>query len=114
MVNKMKIAFVTEEKNNLGSVISAKFGRAAYFLIAELDGNKNLKNHYFVKNLGGEARSGAAIKAVQKLLEEKVSVVVAGAFGPNALVALDEMKIKHIELSGLKVSEALKQISDKL
>lgn len=114
MVNEMKVAFATEEKNGLDSIVSTKFGRVAYFVIVELDNDKKIKDNYIIVNPGGEARSGAAIKAVQKLLEEKVAVVVAGAFGPNALVALDEMNIKHIVLSGVKVSEALGQITDKL
>ncbi len=107
----MKIAFVTEEDKGIDSIISSRFGRASFFIIVEIDENKKIKNSYAIKNPGGEVRGGAAIKAVQKLLEEKVSIVVAGSFGPNALVALDEMNIKHLQLSGLKISEALNKVS---
>lgn len=63
-----------------------------------------------VENPATEAKSGAGIKAVQKLVEEDVDVVVAGGFGPNAMAALDELGIKYVEMAGMKVSDALKKV----
>ncbi len=63
-----------------------------------------------VENSGASARSGAGIKTVQRLLEEGVKVAVAGAFGPNALTALEELGIDTLELSGITAEEALEVI----
>ena len=105
----MRIAFASDEDEGLESVISEKFGRAKYFVIVEA-GGEDVRLVRTVVNPGSEAKSGAAMKAVQKLDEEGVDVVVAGAFGPNALAGLDELGIKHYEMSGVRVSEALGKV----
>ncbi len=105
----MRIAFICEDDNGLDAEVSSRFGRAPYLVIVDLDG-KEVKDVKVMENPGAKARSGAAIKVVQKLVNERVEIAVAGAFGPNALAALDEMKIKHFELSGISVREALKKL----
>ncbi len=105
----MRVAFVCEDDKGLDAEVSSRFGRAPYLIIVDLDGN-DVKNVRVEENPGAKARSGAAIKVVQKLVNEGVDVAVAGAFGPNALVALDEMKIRRVELSGISVREALERL----
>ncbi|RLE61496.1 MAG: dinitrogenase iron-molybdenum cofactor biosynthesis protein [Thermoprotei archaeon] len=105
----MKIAFAVEEDKGLESTISHRFGRAPYFIIVEIENNE-IKNTKTIENPGSKAASGAAIKAVQKLVDENVEMVVAGAFGPNAATALEEMKIKYFQLHGTTIREALEQV----
>ncbi len=76
----------------------------------DTDGEIGRVNTTIVENPATEAKSGAGIKAVQKLVEEDVDVVVAGGFGPNAMAALDELGIKYVEMAGMKVSDALKKV----
>ncbi len=109
----MRIAFATEENNGLDSVVSSRFGRARYFVILDYEGGE-VRNYRVEVNPGSEARSGAGIKAVQKLINERVNVAVAGSFGPNAMTALEEMGIKHVEMSGMTVREALDRLRDRL
>ncbi len=105
----MKIAFTTGEKGGLKDIISDKFGRSPTFTIVEVS-DGNVKNVKVVRNPGYDASSGAGVKAVQKLVDEAVDLVVSGNFGPNSLVALQEIGIKTMSLSGITVEEALKKI----
>ena len=109
----MRVAFATEENNGLNSVVSSRFGRARYFVIVDYEGGE-VRSYRVEVNPGSEARSGAGIKAVQKLINERVNVAVAGSFGPNAMTALEEMGIKHVEMSGITVEEALSRLKDHL
>ena len=104
-----RIAFASEEDKGLDSEVSSRFGRAKYFVIVDVE-NGEVKQVRAVENPGGAQPSGAGIKAVQKLVDEKVQAAVAGAFGPNSLSALEELGIKHFELSGIPVRDALKKI----
>ncbi len=99
----MKVAFAVDENRGLDSLISHRFGRAEYFVIVDTDTN----SYKVVRNPGAEARSGAAIKAIQLLIKEGVRKVYAGSFGPNAMTALEEMGIEYVQLSGVPVKEAL-------
>lgn len=105
----MRIAFASEESKGLDSIVSRKFGRAAYFIIVDLVDDK-VENIRAIENPGASAMGGAAIKAVQALINEKVDIVVAGAFGPNATVALQETGIKYYTYEGIKVEEVIKEI----
>lgn len=109
----MRIAFVSEEDKGLNSIVSSRFGRDRYFIILDLDGS-DIRDLRIEVNPGSEAKSGAGIKAVQKLINERVDVVVAGAFGPNSTAALEEMGIKYVEMSGITVEEALRRLRDRL
>ncbi|RLF01298.1 MAG: iron-molybdenum cofactor-binding protein, partial [Thermoprotei archaeon] len=79
----MRIAFASEEDNGLDSIVSRKFGRATYFIMVDVEGG-NVKSVRTIKNPGAYASGGAAIRAVQELINNNVDVVVAGGFGPNA------------------------------
>ncbi len=109
----MRIAFATEENRGLNSVVSSRFGRARYFVIVDYEGGE-VKSYRVEVNPGSEARSGAGIKAVQKLINERVNVAVAGSFGPNAMTALEEMGIRHVGMSGITVEEALNRLKNQL
>ena len=105
----VRIAFASEDSKGLDSEVSARFGRAKYFIIVDVE-NGEIKQIRAVENPGGVQASGAGIKAVQKLVDEKVQVAVAGAFGPNALSALEELGIKHAEISGIPLKDAIEKV----
>lgn len=105
----MKVAFISEENKGLNSIVSRRFGRAQYLIIVDLEGS-SVKDFSVFQNPGSIATSGAAIKTVQKLIDIGVDMIVAGAFGPNAVTALDGVGIKYKELSGVPVREALKNL----
>ena len=99
----MKIA-IAATKNSEDSVVSQVSGRAPFWLIFE-DGKliKNIKNPF---RFGG----GGAGFGVAKLLEdEKVSIAIAGNFGPNMSGALDSAGIKTKQVENIKVIEALEK-----
>ncbi len=100
---------MVEEDRGLDSVVSSRFGRAPLIVIVDLEGSE-VRGIRTVENPGARAGSGAAIRAVQKLVDEGVQAVAAGAFGPNAMTALEEVGIRRIQVSGVPVSEALRSL----
>ncbi len=94
----VKIAIASQNGNGLDDVVADRFGRAQYFTIIELDEKGNIVNIKVVENPGATASGGAGVKAVQKLVEEGVEIVVGPSFGPNAKALLDEMGIKAITI----------------
>ncbi|HDD26863.1 MAG TPA: dinitrogenase iron-molybdenum cofactor biosynthesis protein [Acidilobales archaeon] len=103
----MKIAFATEGSEGLDAVISQRFGRARFFTIVEVNEVGNVINVKVIENPGFYAERGAGVRAVQRLIEEGVNVVVAGDFGPNALAVLRSSGIRPVRVSGVAVREAL-------
>jgi len=110
---RVKVGLAVEDNSGLSSRVNSRFGRAPYLAIVELDDGE-VASFKVVESPGASARSGAGIKTVQRLLEEGVKVAVAGAFGPNALTALEELGIDTLELSGITVEEALEVIKRRL
>jgi len=102
----MKIAVATTNKDEK-SDISPMGGRAPFYLIFDEKGKllEVLSNPFAV---GG----GGAGFAVAKMLADKgANVVIAGAFGPNMIGALEERGLKHYEMSGKAKEAVLKTIS---
>ena len=110
---RVKVGLAVEDDSGLSSRVSSRFGRAPYLAIVELDDGE-VASVRVVENPGASARSGAGIKAVQRLLEEGVKLAVAGAFGPNAMMALEELGVQTVELAGVTVEEALETVQKRL
>jgi len=100
----MKICIATN-KSDFNSAISPIFGRAPYFLIADLE-NKNFK---FVKNRATKFIRGAGIAAAQTVVSEKVKLVIVGNIGPRAKVVLEQSGIKVISNITGTVKEVLER-----
>ncbi|MGB9709670.1 NifB/NifX family molybdenum-iron cluster-binding protein [Infirmifilum uzonense] len=110
----MKVAIATK-RGGLDDEIADRFGRAPTFTIVEIDDtNHEIKRTYVVENPGSIAGSGAGIKAVQKLIEEGVSIAIGPNPGPNALVALESSGIRVYSYVGLKAREALEKVLQEL
>jgi len=111
----MKIAFVSDENKNLESKIASRFARASYVVLVTVDDEFNVKDVKVERNLAAERGSGAGVKIVQLLSDLKADVAVGPSFGPNAMVALNELGIRSVSVpAGTTVKEALKIVKDQL
>ncbi|ADI31236.1 NifB/NifX family molybdenum-iron cluster-binding protein [Staphylothermus hellenicus] len=108
----VKIAFPTD-KGGLDDYIYDRFGRTPTFTIVEVE-DSEIKNVKIVENPGHKAGSGAGIKAVQKLIEEKIDVVAGPNPGPNSYMALQQSNIKVVTVLGLKVKDAIEHVIKQL
>ncbi|PLW80455.1 hypothetical protein C0585_02570 [Candidatus Woesearchaeota archaeon] len=107
---KQKVAVSTEE-NTIESIIDQRFGRCKYFMIIEIDDEKNIINSGSVENQGALQGHGAGIRAAQQLGELGVEAVITGRVGPNATTILEQLGIKAYNGSGI-VKEAIQKFLD--
>ncbi|HDH45079.1 MAG TPA: dinitrogenase iron-molybdenum cofactor biosynthesis protein [Thermococcus sp.] len=102
----MKIA-VSAMADNMDAMVDARFGRCAYFVIVEVEGNK-IKGYEVIKNPGVTAIGGAGIQAAQIVVGKGVDVVITGNVGPNAFRALSTAGIKIVAgVGGITVKDAI-------
>ena len=101
------IIAVTAKEASLQSEVDPRFGRAAYFLIA----NSSTGEVYAHDNTEGiDAANGAGTGASQLLAEYKVDVLYTGHVGPKAAEVLDKAKITYHEHTEGTVEEVLSRI----
>ena len=103
----MKIA-VSSSGNNLDSRIDPRFGRCAYFVVAETD---NLNFEAFDNEsiaLGG----GAGIQAAQFVASKGAKAVMTGNVGPNAVKTLAAAGVEVFAGQNGTVREALERYRD--
>lgn len=103
----MKIA-VSASGDNLDANVDPRFGRCAYFIIVETEGNE-IKSHEVVSNEAVQAMRGAGIQAAQTVVNKGAEVVITGNIGPNAFNVLSRTGIKIVTGVSGKVSEVLKK-----
>ena len=104
----MKIA-VSAMADNLDAMVDARFGRCAYFVIVEVEGNE-IKSSEAVKNPGVTAIGGAGIQAAQIVANKGVEALITGNIGPNAFAALSGTGIKVITgIGGITVKGAVQR-----
>jgi predicted Fe-Mo cluster-binding NifX family protein len=105
---KMRVA-VSAAGNTLDSPVDPRFGRCAYFIIADVEGNE-IKNVEAIQNPAMSARGGAGIQAAQLIASNKVEVLITGNIGPNAAGVLSSTGIKIvISMPGISVKEAIEK-----
>jgi predicted Fe-Mo cluster-binding NifX family protein len=80
----MKIAISSQGKD-LTSGIDPRFGRAAGFIIYDLDSDEY---HYLSNSLNLHASQGAGIQTAQNVAGAGVQAVLSGNVGPKAFTAL--------------------------
>ena len=100
----MKIAIASAGKT-INSQVDLRFGRCGYFLIY----NNKKDELKVVNNTAGQAFRGAGISAAQLLVNQKVKIVIAGNFGPNAVNVLRASKIEIFTAPSMTVKQALDQ-----
>ncbi|MFO7653320.1 MAG: NifB/NifX family molybdenum-iron cluster-binding protein [Candidatus Krumholzibacteriia bacterium] len=91
----MKIAFTTAGKN-LSAPLDSRFGRAARFLIYDLD-----EDTFEVVDNGQNlaAAQGAGIQAAQLVAQQGVAALVTGHCGPKAYQVLSAAGV-HVYTTG--------------
>ncbi len=111
----VRVAVAVEEDKGLDSRLSERFGRAPYFLIADVDpeGCKIL-DYRVVENPGARAGSGAGVKAAQLLGDNQVKVYIGPNPGPNAYAALQALGIRIVVHNGGTAREAVEAHCDEL
>ncbi len=96
----MKIA-VASKGEGLKARIDDRFGRAAYFVIVDLENMKETT----IENTAKDEASGAGGRAVRLLANEGVEVVVAPELGPKAVTAIKAFEMKVYKKSDFEVVE---------
>ncbi len=104
-----RIAFITGA-GGLDDKLYNRFGRAPTLTIVDVDDDGRIVQVRVVENPGYKAGSGAGVKIVQKLVDEKVDIVVGPSPGPNAYMALQQAGIRNIVMLGVTVREALDRV----
>ncbi len=94
----MKVA-VTAMGPGINAAFSPTFGRAPYFVIVDVNG-ENVSEVKSIPNPGASAPRSAGVMAAQALINEGVSAVISGSFGPNAHAILSQAGIGMYGCSG--------------
>ena len=104
----MKIAFTTSG-SDINSPLDSRFGRAAKFLVYDLDGEtfEVVDNQ---KNVN--ASHGAGIQSGETISRLGVEAIVTGHCGPNAFRVLSAAGIEIYTTNAQTVAEALAQYRD--
>lgn len=99
------IIAVTAQEGRIDSPVDPRFGRAAYFMIANTE---TMEVYGHDNSAGVGASNGAGTGAAQLLAEEKVNVLYTGKVGPKAADALEKAGIKVVEETSGTVEEVLR------
>ncbi len=99
----MKVA-ISAMGPGLNAAFSPAFGRAPYFVIVEVNG-ENVSEAKSVPNPGANAPRSAGIMAAQAIINEGVSAVISGSFGPNAYAILSQAGIGMLTCGGATVRD---------
>jgi predicted Fe-Mo cluster-binding NifX family protein len=94
----LKIAISSTGKD-IDSAIDPRFGRAAYFIIAEIK-NKEFKIVKTIANPNINVGGGAGVSAGQLVANEQVSAVITGNIGPRAMDVFSQLKIEVYSAAG--------------
>jgi predicted Fe-Mo cluster-binding NifX family protein len=100
----MKIA-VSSSGNNLDSQIDPRFGRCAYFLIADTDD----MNFEAFDNESIALGGGAGIQAAQFVASKGAKAILTGNVGPNAVKTLGAVGVEVFVGQNGTVREALER-----
>ena len=80
----MKIC-ITSQGNNLESEVDPRFGRCAYFIIADTE----TLEFEPIENSSAQAAGGAGIQSGKLVSDKGVKAVLTGNCGPNAFQTLN-------------------------
>ncbi len=102
----MKIA-VTSEGPSLDDLVDPRFGRAAGFLVVDLD---TLQTEYIDNGRSQVMAQGAGIQAAEMMARAGVSWLLTGFVGPKAFAALSAAGVRIGQnLEGMTVREAVER-----
>ena len=103
-----RIAIPMEHQGGLDGQMDARFGRAPYLLIVELENQEIVE---VLKNTAAVDASGAGTGAAVLISEKNVDAVIACRFGPKAHKALVRLGVEMWGApEGIQASEALARL----
>ena len=103
----MSIIAVTSEGPSLDDQVDPRFGRAAGFLLVDLE---TMDTRYISNGQSQVMAQGAGIQAAEIVAREGVGWVLTGYVGPKAFKALNAAGIKVGQnLEGLTVRQAMEK-----
>lgn len=100
----MKIA-ITAEGTELDAKLDPRFGRCAYFIFYDQEGD----SYEAVKNENAAASGGAGVSSGQFVADRGAKVVITGRIGPKALRTLQAAGISIFTGATGTVADALEQ-----
>jgi len=98
----MKIA-INANSNTIDAPFSPRFGRCAYFIIADTE----TKEWQAFANPASSAGGGAGPQAVQFISRQGAQAVISGRYGPNAFTTLQASGLRAFVGRGKTVAEVL-------
>ncbi len=100
----MTLLAISSEGPDVNDLVDPRFGRAAGFILMELDGS-GLR---YVDNSSAQVLGqGAGIQAAETIVNEGVGIVLTGHVGPKAAAALEKCNVKAFEgFEGVTVQQA--------
>ncbi len=101
----MKIVVATTA-GGLDDTVSPVFGRCPTFTVVDVEGKK-IKNSSVIQNQYAGATGGAGIQAAQSIVSQGAKAVIAGNYGPNASMVLNQVGIEMISVQGISVRDAV-------
>lgn len=99
---------VTSSNSVIESPVSVVFGRCLYFLIFDEKGK--LKETISNEAIG--SMRGAGVAAAQIVISKGADILITGNIGPNALMVLQQSKIKVYQGAGMSVKQALEALKE--
>ncbi len=102
----MRIAFSTESKEGLKSIISYHFGRCKYYTIVDIDENNQVKKVIDIDNPYVNNHGPGVVP--QFIKEQNVDVMIAGGMGARAADFFKQFNIKVATGAEGTVEESLK------
>ncbi len=100
----MKVCF-SSIGNSADSVMDPRFGRAAYFAIADTE----TMEFEMIENAASASGGGAGITSGQLMVDKGVKAVVTGNVGPNAMNVLKTAEIEIFKGSPVSLKENLEK-----
>ena len=98
---------VTSEGPSLDDKVDPRFGRAAGFVVVDLD---TMDTEYIDNGRSQVMAQGAGIQAAELVARAGVSCLLTGYVGPKAFQALSAAGIKMVQnLEGLTVRQAVER-----
>lgn len=102
-MSNLKICLTSKGKD-MSSELDLRFGRCQQFIIFDTES----KEYDVIENSGFSSAHGAGVSAAQQVANEKVSVVITGSLGPNAMNILSADEIKGFIGKSMSLEENIK------
>ena len=105
----MKVC-ISSSGNSLDSKMDPRFGRAAYFVIADTD----TMEPEIIENSAAASGGGAGITSGQLMVDKGVTAVITGNVGPNAMNVLKAANIEIYRGVDVSVKENIEKLKNGL